>query len=460
MGGKVQSYLFQPFRENKYYQRLERRKGKKYTLPLIVIIPLILFAAIYGYRSWREEEVSYLEQTLEDEVSRTTFEKAPPIEPPPIEFPHIHAPPIETLSIIEGEIGKSGTLYDALIRENVPYKIIGIIISHLKPLVDFQKCHREDRFTLGINDDGVLVKFSYQSGPLDIYEIQRENDRYRAHKKEIQVDRYIVKICGKIRSSLFEAINEIKEQDQLAIDFTDIFAWEIDFYKDLQVGDQFKILVEKIFKGEEFIHYGKILAAEYRASSRVYRGFYFEGDNGKGDYFDEKGYSLRKAFLRSPLQYSRISSGFSHSRRHPILGGLHPHYGIDYAAPKGTPIWSVADGVVVEKGRNWAYGWYLVIRHPNGYKTYYGHLSKFAKGIRKGTRVEQKQIIGYVGSTGLATGPHLDYRLKRNDQYRNPLKEKFPEGIPVQKQDLERYMESKKTFLNILEEDSFTKNVM
>jgi murein DD-endopeptidase MepM/ murein hydrolase activator NlpD len=449
MGGKVKEYLYQPFREDRHHQRLERRKGRKYTLLLIIIIPLILFAAIYGYRSAGEKEVSHVEQTLEDEVSQTTFEKAPPVQ----------TSPLETLNIIEGEIGKSGTLYDALIMKKVSHQLIEIIISHLRPLVDFQKCDRKDRFTLWINDDGTLVKFTYRSGPLDIYEILKKEDRYSAHKKEIQVDRYLVKICGKIRSSLFEAINEIKEQDQLAIDSADIFAWEIDFYKDLQSGDQFKILVEKIYKGEEFIHYGKILAAEYQTNSRVYRGFYFEGSDGKGDYFDEKGYSLKKAFLRAPLQYSRISSRFSHSRRHPILGGLHPHYGIDYAAPQGTPIWSVADGVIVEKGRSRAYGWYLVIRHPNGYTTYYGHLSKFAKGIRKGTHVEQKQIIGYVGSTGLATGPHLDYRLKRNGRYRDPLKEKFSEGIPVQKQDLKRYMESKETFLNILEDDSFTQTM-
>ena len=148
---------------------------------------------------------------------------------------------------------------------------------------------------------------------------------------------------------------------------------------------------------------------------------------------------MKKAFLKSPLRFSRISSRFSRSRRHPILGGNRPHFGTDYAAPPGTAVWAVADGTVIACGVNGGYGRQVAIRHMNGYTTYYSHLSRYGTGIRSGSRVKQKQIIGYVGSTGLSTGPHLDYRLTKDGQFRNPLKEGFPTGLPVPKGELERF---------------------
>ena len=451
---------FQPFNRGRL-QQVVRRRGQRYGLLLIIITALVALAAICGYRVWSGQEKSSPPQASEIRITQASEVQVSIPEEPDVVSPTpdegaFRRPPAEQFTIVEGTIGKKGSLYEALRAQKVSAGIIHIIVSTLDPLVDFGKCQRDDRFTLWTDEDGALVKFAYETGPLDIYEIRREGYDYIALKQEIPVDQHLVKVCGEIRSSLFEAINELNERDQLAILFADIFAWEIDFYQDLQVGDQFTILVEKIFKEGEFIQYGNILAAEYRTSSTVHRGFYFEGSNGKGGHFDEKGHSLRKAFLRAPLQYRRISSGYTRSRRHPILGGLHPHYGIDYAAPTGTAIWSVADGVVVEKTRDKAYGWYLAIRHPQGYKTYYGHLSRFAKGIKKGAHVTQKQVIGYVGSTGYSTGPHLDYRLKKHGRYRNPLKEKFPSGRPVARQDLERYMETKNRLLKYLEDEAFT----
>ncbi|MCJ7782470.1 MAG: M23 family metallopeptidase, partial [Desulfobacterales bacterium] len=164
-----------------------------------------------------------------------------------------------------------------------------------------------------------------------------------------------------------------------------------------------------------------------------------QGIRYKEGYYNEKGISLRKAFLKVPLRFNRISSKFSRARKHPILGGLRPHYGVDYAAPPGTPIWAVADGTVVSFGWNGGFGNQVILRHMNGYITYYGHLSGFGSGIRKGARVSQKQIIGYVGSTGLSTGPHLDYRLAKDGQFRNPLKEVFPTGLPVEKGEMEAF---------------------
>jgi murein DD-endopeptidase MepM/ murein hydrolase activator NlpD len=189
-------------------------------------------------------------------------------------------------------------------------------------------------------------------------------------------------------------------------------------------------VVEKVYKGNQFIRYGLIHAVEYQKGEKRIRGVRYQDD-----YYNERGVSLRKAFLKAPLRFDRISSKFSHARRHPILGGLRPHLGIDYAAPQGVPIWAVADGTVVSCGWNGGFGKQVTLRHMNGYTTYYGHLSGYGPGIKKGTRVRQKQIIGYVGSTGLSTGPHLDYRVAKNGRFKNSLKEVFPDGVPIGKRE-------------------------
>jgi murein DD-endopeptidase MepM/ murein hydrolase activator NlpD len=180
----------------------------------------------------------------------------------------------------------------------------------------------------------------------------------------------------------------------------------------------------------------------------------------KGNYYNEKGISLRKAFLKAPLRFMRISSRFTHARRHPILGGVFPHYGVDYAAPIGTPVWAVGDGVVVQCGWNGGFGKQVILRHRNGYMTFYGHLSNFAQGIKKGVSVKQKQIIGYVGSTGLSTGPHLDYRLAKDGRFRNPLRETFSSGMPIEKKEIGPFKEKRDEMLTWLQGDHFYKKRM
>jgi murein DD-endopeptidase MepM/ murein hydrolase activator NlpD len=193
-------------------------------------------------------------------------------------------------------------------------------------------------------------------------------------------------------------------------------------------------VIEKLYKGNQFIRYGTIHAVEYQSGSGRVRGIEYQGH-----YYHEDGTSLRKAFLKTPLRFNRISSRFSRARQHPILGGILPHYGVDYAAPPGTPVWAVADGVVISCDWSGGFGKQVVLRHMNGYTTYYGHLSRYSPGIRSGARVKQKQIIGYVGSTGLSTGPHLDYRLAKDGRFRNPLKESFPSGLPIRKGEREAF---------------------
>ena len=354
----------------------------------------------------------------------------PPVEP----SRSIHeAPQEQQVQIIEGEVNKKSTLFKSLTERKIPLQWIHLVISKLEPYVNFKKI-KGGTYHFIRDVKGELVKFVYEAGPTEIYEIERDGRGYTAQRKKVSLETHLVKAVGEIHSSLFEAMDAIGEGDLLTIAFTDVLAWEIDFYKDVREGDRFKVVVEKIYKGDQFIQYGPIHAVEYQREEKIYKGIRY-----KGDYYDENGISLRKAFLKTPLRFNRISSRFNQARKHPIMGGVRPHLGVDYAAPTGAPIWAVADGSVILCSRNGGFGNQVILRHPNGYVTYYGHLSRYGHGIWKGARVKQKQIIGYVGSSGLSTGPHLDYRLAKGGQLRNPLKESFPAGGPIVKGETEAF---------------------
>ncbi|MDR2251846.1 MAG: M23 family metallopeptidase, partial [Endomicrobium sp.] len=214
--------------------------------------------------------------------------------------------------------------------------------------------------------------------------------------------------------------------------FADIFAWQMDFLTDTRQGDSFKIVyeIENVKKRETKLS-SRVIAAEYKTSSNSYKAFYFKTKNGTEGYFDEKGKSVKSAFLKAPLQFSRISSFFTEKRFHPILKITRPHLGIDYAAPSGTPVSSIGGGIVLKAHYSGGFGNLVIIKHANGYETYYGHLSKYAKGIKAGSKVKQGQVIGYVGMTGLATGPHLDFRIKLNGKFFDYLKMKQSPSIAL-----------------------------
>ena len=241
-------------------------------------------------------------------------------------------------------------------------------------------------------------------------------------------------ISGEIRGSLFSTFQAQGHPVALAIRFAEIFEWKIDFQHEVREGDSFSLVLERFFKGDEPIGYGKILAVMYDGKvTGSLKGFYFDQGDERGDYYDLNGVSLRRAFLRAPLSYKYISSGFSYHRMHPILNRVKPHLGIDFAAPSGSPVWAVADGTVLSKTYDKNNGNQIKLRHMNGYITYYNHLSRFARGLKKGDRVVQKQIIAYVGTTGLSTGPHLDYRVKKDGRFINPLNARYPSGKSLKK---------------------------
>lgn len=219
---------------------------------------------------------------------------------------------------------------------------------------------------------------------------------------------------------------------KLALDLSEIYAWDIDFSSDIRNGDSVKIIIEELWTDEVFNGFGKILAAEFSNNGKVYAAYRFEY-NGYADYFDSSGKSLKKALLRTPVKFKYISSYFNRRRFHPILRIYRPHLGIDYAAPAGTPVSAAGNGTVMFAGHGKGIGKVVKIRHAGGFETSYGHLSKIQKGIRAGGKVSQGDIIGYVGSTGLSTGPHLDYRMRLNGNFINPLKVQLPRGESVPK---------------------------
>jgi murein DD-endopeptidase MepM/ murein hydrolase activator NlpD len=236
---------------------------------------------------------------------------------------------------------------------------------------------------------------------------------------------------GELSTSLSESMNELGVDAACVSMFAEIFGWDINFFVDPKVGDTYEIIFEKKFLEGRFAGYGDILAAQYVNSGRVFRAFGLRDEKGVMRYFDPEGKSMQKQFLKAPLRFNHISSSFSHRRKHPILGIVRPHLGVDYAAPVGTPVHASADGIVRFVGYNGGFGNQVVISHGSAYETSYGHLRGFARGMRAGTRVCQGDLIGYVGGTGLSTGPHLDYRMTRSKSFVNPSSVNLPSGKGV-----------------------------
>lgn len=286
-----------------------------------------------------------------------------------------------------------------------PYKII----------VD--DCNRINSFSYWINDDTVL-------------NIMNTDEGFCAEKKVRQYEKRIEYIDGAIKDNLISSIGNENEGLLLSLQLSDIFAWDIDFTTDIRNNDIYRIAVEGLYLDGELKKYGEIIAAEFINNGKTFKAYRYEV-NGVSDFYNEEGKSVKKAFLKAPLNFRRISSFFSKGRKHPILKIYRPHHGLDYAAPTGTPVSVSGSGRVIFAGYKGQYGKLVVVKHQNGYKTYYGHLSRIAKGIRNGKHVEQGHLIGNVGSTGLATGSHLHYEMRINNRPVNPLSIKIPRGKSV-----------------------------
>lgn len=322
------------------------------------------------------------------------------------------------------------TLEAALLRSGFARAEARDLIGLLRGVVDMRRLRPGERLSVSRGPDDIPTVVVYWRSPVERYELTRAEAGWALHAVRVPVETRIVAVAGRLEDSLFATMERLGEGPALTAAVVGLFEWDFDFAADSLPGDHFRLLVEKRYAEGDFLGYGEILIAEYRSTGRApLTSVGFADGGGRTAYYDAAGRSVRKMFLRAPLDFTRITSGFSHARTHPVLGGTRPHLAVDYGAPVGTPVRAVADGTVLAAGWQGGNGISVMVRHARGYETMYNHLS--AALVRPGARVRQRQVIGRVGATGLATGPHLDYRVKKDGRWVNPLGEKFIPGEPV-----------------------------
>jgi murein DD-endopeptidase MepM/ murein hydrolase activator NlpD len=334
------------------------------------------------------------------------------------------------------------TLGQVLAREGFGAQA-GNVIAALSKLVDPKTIQVGQKYVVRLDEAGVPESFEYQPSIVLRYLVEREeadgeggSPEWTASKAEQPVEVQTVTAAGVVESSLYESVQKAGESTTLVGSFVELFAWDINFYVDQHPGDHWKVVVEKQLLGGKFYKYGRVLAAEYGGKVGTFRAFYFAGRGktaatAQGKYYDDKGQAISKTMLKTPLRFVRISSKFDRKRLHPILHVEKAHLGIDYAAPVGTPVWASASGRVVEAAMKRGSGNTVVIAHSNGINTRYYHLSKFARGLRAGQTVKQKDVIGFVGTTGLSTGPHLHFSVTKNGAFVDPNKMQINRDAPV-----------------------------
>lgn len=349
----------------------------------------------------------------------------------PITFPgHPAALNLPEIREIAGTIRKGETLFDIFRRHKLDTQAVYDLTSASDKVYNLFRLMPNHSYIIttvktGASGREEVKGFKYSVDDSQYLKISSRASGFKAERIPIIYDRRLSFIEGRISENLIRSLGSDREHTRIAYSLAEIFESDIDFVTELREGDSFRVLLEELWLGGVFKGYGSILAAEFTNNGNTFDAYRFKV-NGRRDYYNSKGSSLKKALLRAPLRFKHISSGFSYRRKHPILKIYRPHMGVDYAAPTGTPVSAAGSGTVVHAGWRGGYGKAVIVKHPNGYKTYYGHLSKIKRGLRKWKRVKQGEIIGYVGSTGLSTGPHLDYRVKRYGRYINPLKMKLP----------------------------------
>lgn len=286
-----------------------------------------------------------------------------------------------------------------------------------------------------ITADGGLIALRYLGDNTSQVIIEKQGEGFAVRNLPPQLEKRLFVRTGEIETNLYAATDAAGLPDATASKLNEIFSGDINFHHDLRKGDKFTVAYEMVYSNGVLLSTGQILAAEFINQGRAFRAVYFQKDEKHGDYYTPEGNSVRKTFLRSPLEFSRVSSGFSNSRFHPVLNKWRAHKGVDFAAPTGTRVKATADGVVAFVGKENGYGNVIKISHQGRYSTVYGHLSRFAKGLRRGQRVAQGELIGYVGMTGLASGPHLHYEFKVDGQQRNPMRVALPDAKPIDNAD-------------------------
>ena len=358
---------------------------------------------------------------------------------------------------ISGAIRYGESLWDIFRKHSIPREEALSAIQAMEGIFNPRRLKAGKRYTLLQDTLRNLVAYRYQPDLTTVYEIFRDSTgSFRAAVRRKPLVRKIKTLSGSIRTTLYESMLQAGARPELIVNFTDIFQWDVDFFIEPRPGDRYRLVYEEYDLDSSFVRYGRILAAQYVLRGKPLTAFFYQDSTGKSGYYEWSGQSFQKRFLKSPLNYRRISSYFSLGRRHPILKIVRPHYGVDFAAPAGTPVVAPADGVVIDLGyQRGGVGRYLKIRHDHShFVTLYGHLRGYARGIRKGVRVKQRQVIGYVGSTGLATGPHLHYTFYENGRPIDPLRIRNVSADPLKPEQIPAFHRQVRPWLDLLTQES------
>lgn len=298
---------------------------------------------------------------------------------------------------------------------------------------------------------GQLMLFRYLASDEQLVTVSRVDGVFKARQSGVTLESRMIMRSGKIQGSLFGATDAADVPDRIASEMAEAFSGDIDFHKDLRRGDHFSVIYEAFYFEGQLVKTGRLLAAEFVNQDKPHQAIYFKDAQGRDGYYTPDGQNMKRAFLKSPMPFTRVSSGFSNARYHPVLQEWRAHKGIDYAAPTGTPVRAVADAVVDFVGKQGGYGNLILLKHQGNYSTAYGHLSRFGKGIKRGSRISQGQVIGYVGATGLATGPHLHYEFRVAGVQKNPLALKLPTSYPLDPRAKSHFAATSKPLLSRLQ---------
>lgn len=387
---------------------------------------------------------------LSPEASSEKLSEEPVIKAPGVDIasePAMEAPqkavaePQKKFKRLDFRISEGDTFYDKMSAIGLSGADIQTISLKAKPVYDVRNI-KSGTILRVFTDEAGWDSIEYRFSDFETLLVKRNASAeggIEAEKAELPHEHREEAVSGSIENSLYEDALKAGADPQAVMALSDIFAWDVDFASDIRKGDTFRILAEVLYVEGRPVRTGRILGAEMVNDGKKYTAVYFEGKDGKSGYFDAEGKSLSRTLLKSPLRFRRITSYFTKKRFHPILKKYRPHHGIDYGAPTGTPIESAGSGRVAFAGWKRGYGNFIEIRHSNGYTTAYGHLSKIGKGVKTGSKVDQGQVIGYVGSTGISTGPHLHYEVKLGGKLINPLSIKAVPDRSISKGEKDRF---------------------
>jgi len=346
---------------------------------------------------------------------------------------------VRVASVVTGKLEQNGGLMSSMLNLDIPMDAVNRITAKLSKLFDLKQTQAGDEYKVYLTSTDSVLAFEYKTADDKKYRLNQVGGDFLDQTWDGHNEKRVEFAGAVVETDLWDALVQVLPDPNMFARIAEIYASQIDLFTDTDPGDTFKIVFEGYYTDGNFVKCGDILAVEYVLAGKPYRAFQYTDADGYSDYYDENGYSLRRAMLKSPLDYRSITSRFSYRRLHPILKVYRPHLGVDFAAAPGTPVVAAGSGTVIFRGRVHGFGNFLEIQHDFDMTTSYGHLQKFANGTMPGQRVVQGQVIGYVGSSGEATGPHLDYRVKRNGQYINPLKMTLPAMPPVKAQFISDY---------------------